>query len=351
VPGAVIGTALTDVDRDYCYSKIVDIRDTTEFSFSIPFVSNQIWNTMYQVTSGIAPSATTYERPTGMLFVEVLNTLVNPTTAANSIEFIVESCADEDFQYAFVTRKTELEVVPAVEGVEPERFSIQMKGVEPFFEMNNIQDQTPNLLAMGEVITSLRQVLKRYTRISNTPIPANTAGHINKIWPYITKEGASKLDDMYSYIEQVFRMYTGSMRVMFALDKGLSTGVTKIALSTWDIGDTTLSNDYFYASNSDDLGFTDSRPNVLFYGGFENIIELDVPFYQNYPALPTAVGKMVYASDLPGSTLSPNLTPFNTGSVIFMDNPDPLFMYRMIGEDFRFGYSLGPPITTFTQTP
>lgn len=332
-PGALLSTPLTSINRDFCYSKIVDLRDTTEFSFSVPFVSNALWNATHKVNAD-QPDAQCYETPTGMIYIEVLNKLRNPDTAASSIEFVVETCADEDFQFAFYTRKQ-------IESVA--RMTAQSRA-DPLFKTNAFTDAKPNRLAMGEVVTSIRQVLKRYHKISDSSITPATATEKNKVYPFVTTQNAANVKDMFSFFNEIYRCWKGGMRVMLVNDINDTAAPTRVTLEPYGLGNATF-GDYFSLNSAWEMNSMNGVPQVLFFSGIENTLELDVPFYQPYPFLPTSVGKPAYAADFDG--IPPNNVPYNMGSNLILENPSNLSMYRCIGEDFSFGYLLGPPRNSF----
>lgn len=99
VPDALETTDVGFVDPNKSYSRVFDIRDMTEFDFEVPFVSNMPWFSLShaQGFDGLVSESI----PTGMIYVEVVNSLRAPTTAATHIEFLVEVSAAPDFQLSF----------------------------------------------------------------------------------------------------------------------------------------------------------------------------------------------------------------------------------------------------------
>lgn len=92
-PGAA--TAPAFADTRYCYREVLDLRESNEFSITIPYTSTIPYRTMSEV--GINDSS---DDSFGIVSVYVLNPLVAPTTVSPSIDTIVEVCADDTFEVA-----------------------------------------------------------------------------------------------------------------------------------------------------------------------------------------------------------------------------------------------------------
>jgi len=149
------------------------------------------------------------------------------------------------------------------------------------------------------------------------------------------------------YISLLYRMRTGSVRLMFIPDSN-GTGLSEFTLIPYNNTTTTsiftnVNPDYFPQARS-------GRPVNWFANYAENFLELEIPFYQNYPAMPTGVGKMTVATEDPTSApLDINKVPYNYGTQLIIPRQQGTFnVYRSIGEDFSFGYLLGPPMRTRT---
>jgi len=369
VPGATISTDVTTIDVDKCYSKIYDLRDTTGFDFEIPFISNQVWMSMGASWDPIAPSALSPDAPTGMIYVEVLNTLRNPSTVANNIEFLVETSGGDDLQFAF----------PQMKVVQPIRFRVptlsddkaktnientvneeEKKAVEDFpyrivnaqmcekfFENTLPADYEPNKLGIGEAVTSLRQLLKKYNFLG--VLPAATTNNFNTIWAYGTSSSNSfNTEDVnlfrgyYDYISMLFRLQSGSMRLMLTSQDGTLSPATKIQGRTHTQSNYTAPSTTFYGVEPIATWEPESSggPVLRFFVFNEQVIEVEVPFYEEFPVNLTPTGGPRFATNTNGDRLN----PCNTGTIVAVNNTAPLEVFRQVGEDFSFGYSLGPPM-------
>lgn len=366
VPQALLTTDPSTIDIDKCYSKIYDLRDTTAFEFEIPFVFNALWQDLGAPIDTINPSALSYDAPTGMIYVEILNQLKNPSTTASHIEFIVETSAAEDFQFAFLTQGSKFNPVRRFIPSSPERpvrfalyndqpeemVKMNCKKVaaqicDTFFNANKMRDFNPNLLGMGEAITSLRQILKRSAKLGT--LPAVVAGSVNVIRPLVTNsswvaqpEGAGVADGIFDYISNLFRLQSGGMRLLFVSDFSVSH-TTVIARTHSNSNYTGAPTSFFTVDSITSWPKdTSSLPLVYMFPFTENTLEIDIPFYQEIPVIMTDVGSPVYESLNHADALNPT----NGGTEIALNNTDPLEVFRSIGEDFSFGYSIGPPLTS-----
>jgi hypothetical protein len=353
VPGADLDTDLSTIDQDKCYTKVVDLRDANSFEFEIPFVSNAIWMPIRHDVNALNPSAVLADTPTGLFFIEVLNSLRAGGQAANDIEILMETFAADDFQFAFLTRKVDLDVViPSTPAIK--KFTMQI-GVgqtktkpEPLFPSKKLEEYNPNIVSMGEAINSLRQVLKRYTRAEATPMPLCAAGDVNRVFPYSIQQTNSELTDLFSYIAQLYRIQSGGMKLMFTAEEGVNSAVIPYSLEPYD-GSNGTGTTHIWKHVPGTVDTNHGAPGGVFYPGFENSLELDIPFYQPYPFIPTAVGNFKEATDIDG--IGPKLVPFNFGPILTIQNSIPLAIHRIIGEDFSFGYLIGPPQLSYTPPP
>jgi len=361
VPMAELGSDVTMIDFNKCYNQIFDIRDTAEFEFEVPYVSNTLWKKLDHSISTIVPSAVSYDRPTGMIYVQVLNQLRNPSIASNTIEFLVETSCGEDFQYAFLTESDVVKPMMIsheqfeghITSSDSDRYVRRVSGqMQSFFESKKMKDYNPNILGMGEAITSLRQCLKRYGRYKAI-LPAVTAGNLNMIRPYDTNDNfqnfisveldqSGPVDGLYNYVSYLYRMVSGSMRMMFVPAGTTLVDFPDVRLRpyTTDMHSITQTTFETVQPITDWPGIENSAPLVKYIPYIEGTLEIDVPFYQEIPVQMTAVGEPIAADpEVVGAE-----QPYNYGTEIGISNSMDCEVYRSIGEDFSFGYNIGAPL-------
>ena len=84
-------TANAVINRDACYSKIVDLKDRNMFSLEVPYVYPQPW-----LTNGVIGSSWC-----GIVFLDVEVQMVNPDTVADTIDIIVERSSGEGIEFNY----------------------------------------------------------------------------------------------------------------------------------------------------------------------------------------------------------------------------------------------------------
>jgi hypothetical protein len=358
-PGATLATDPATVDFEKCYTKIYDLRDTAEFDFAIPYVFNAMWLKCDAPVSTINPSAVAYDHPTGMIYVQVLNQLRNPSIASNTIDFLVETSAGEDFQFAFLSEKENVrplmivhEFLGSIESDDVDRYprKVVRAQCDDFFQTKRMQNYNANTLGMGEAITSLRQCLKRYGKFK-ADLPAAAAGQYNVLRVFDTNDNFESVisvsldqtgpcDGLYNYCSYLFRMQSGSMRVMLVPNEQVAQNFSARLRPASVVPYSTTQTTYWTSIPETDWSADwTSSPLAKVLPFFEGAIEFDCPFYQVYPVQMTPVGK----PDPGNAEVDPVVQPFNYGTELAVDNQVPCEVYRQIGEDFSFGYLIGPP--------
>lgn len=368
VPGAVDSDYAT-VDVNKNYSQVFDLRETNEFELDIPFKWNAPWKKLDAPYNTDAPTSLCYNTPIATIFVQVVNALRNPTTAANSINFLVEVSAGEDFQFAYPTIWNATTIMNSNSGlnVVPGRASGRAQSAS-MIPSDKVPPFDANAIAMGEAVTSCRQLLKRYWLPDQKFF--STTSEAGRYWPwsstsvdYYRPDGAgSEIEtlnaqlqkgvklDMYDIFSQLYRFMSGSMRFAAA-----SSGLD---------GETGNYSIVPYGSPNTFQTITTMQGRSLPYNfkiaGLEPFIEFHVPFYQPWSAIPTRTGlpRDQYGDDggavpnLPYHSLPSNLgTRFDYSGQNFSGTGSNQ-AYQSIGEDFSFGFLIGAPVTLiFTTTP
>lgn len=325
--------------RTYNYQKIVDLRNETEFEFEVPFLCA----TPFRWFNEISTPAQAYNQPLGSIVVEVLNTLRNPPTCANDIHILVEVAGGSDFQLVnprfrnrglgFVSGDQIPLVPPTLQGtVQSGEIAVKSR---PTYQLNKY--------GIGEVIPSLRNVLKRSYKF---------AVDGNHIRPFGLAAGAYDIGkqvlDPYTYIRQLFLYRIGSVNLTLIPKVGT---VPFYTLLTGRLQDATVVRD------SQEVGDITVAPQAYFFPAKECTCEVHVPMYSHTPITLGGFGSM--ESFKPGSKdyewkmcdagLSCRVYScgVHTDAVLNTDN---FSVLRCIGEDFSFLGLIGPPIT-FVHTP
>jgi hypothetical protein len=335
VPGARPGDDLADVDIDKCYSQIVDIRETPEFDFSVPFISNRMFEDIHakrNIDEGFFGRGI----PTAMLYVEVLNSLRKTGEAADAIDVIIETSGGSDMQFGFPLLDRNIQVQT---GPLPARVLTPQS--KDFFPSANLDGYLPNAASLGEVVTSLRQVLKRYTRVKMGSTPVGIANTV--LYPYTTQYADPTIKDVYSYISNIYRCQSGGLRLFLALssEQGQDTVPHTFALEPFSH---TRDPGTWTSSESEAILETTGGSFTKFFNT-EGNIEIDIPWYQPAPFLPTEVGKIpTWDYD----NTSSSRVPMNAGTRLQLGTAT-YEVSRSIAEDFTFGYLIGAPLSVYTN--
>lgn len=338
IPGAMPAQASVDLAK--CYSQVYDIRDNMDVDFTIPYSYNMPWR-MLDYIGAVQPATTTVGRPQGMIRISVVNSLRAPNTASDSIEFIGLISAGDGFQFAvpyyniytrpwfFATHVPDQDEVPK---------KTLINAQADLYPSGCPLDVCVNTFGVGEVYTGFRQWLRRYhqrlkpdeTPFHTTYLDTDSASEsdLDKVW--------QRLSSPWDYTTLMYRFITGSLRVMITYD---STGGKDADFTYLPV----------YATDTQQL--TTGLPRVHLPVG-DLPAEVSLPFYQRWPALPSRVGNPKDNNFLlPGTNFNFDVMPCNIGGKLHSGTKNYTVTDMAAGEDFSFGYLLGPPPTLTKITP
>lgn len=221
-PGHTSAPSLTETE--YVLREVLDLEDSYEWSFVVPYASVIPWRKVAPrtVTEGSASD------PAGVINLMVLNPLIAPDTVSSQIEIIVEVAGGPDFECA----------VPRVHDMMPCAFSTESgefcSTKATSVSSTNQIDMAPCEFSIGEKITSIYQLLKRMTRVSFNGYLSNV-DHVT--WKpgqiaiidisgavFGTKDN-NPMQDAYSFFLPCYAYSRGSLRVkMFSPQDTSSLG-------------------------------------------------------------------------------------------------------------------------------
>jgi hypothetical protein len=220
-----------------------------------------------------------------------------------------------------------------------------------------------NAFGMGEVVTGWRQILKRYDGLGFV-IPTSTPGPTQIIGMYPADMGIrypmsanpamfTTYNVMFNRAAVLYRYWCGSIRISMYRNSGTqstqqwrwSPTTTMLvpasaAITTFPVVNQPVRPVVLNVNSFSNAGL----PRSIYFPNTEEVTEVLSPFYERYPAVPTQLGGMDYVDiGTTGSVLNKN--PCNFGSLLAVLTSNGLEFNRAIGEDFSFGYLVGPPIT------
>lgn len=352
VPGLFNTDLPTGFEHDANYSTVVDLRSDTDVEFNLPYVATVPW---LHVKESPWTGSFNQTQVCGAVHVEVLNELVNTSTVSDSVEVLVEVCGAEDIEFAIpiqpnltprarpATTRTRnvmrmLTNSVAQVGTDTGDTPLEQARVEPTnFSEVPLQPKATTyneaMLTMGEKVTSFRQLIKRFHMLT----PSTEERYWNFSKPFwinpnkfvgTTLEGTNDLDSL-SWFASLYAFYRGSTRVKIApINK---TGPMQVLLKPT----------YLYGNGSiiePDTTWprVDARGADVFLPRTEGIYELSFPYYSSYPVTLTTYNAT-------NSDVLDARNGFNRAIATFHEDTQ-AYVYRAAGDDFSFGFLLGPPV-------
>jgi len=404
-----ISTGVPDISRTQ--KIIVDLRTSTEVSFTVPYVSSRPW--MYCIRPEATQLGTNntlmYNAVTGIVRVEVLNQLVAANNVFQSIDTIVEVNGGPDLTFAGPTGPSYVPYSGAFTALEDkkssderddeynneivrekrdigERIVVQMMGENEAIARNDAQhglhpksidthaidsNWSPESFCIGEKIMSVRQLIKRFA-IFATTITTPTLRDVI-IAPFsvanpVTTVASIQNVSLYEYYYFIYAFWRGSMRIKNATSVQTATGpsVKTSWYSTYrmfnSLQDSMVS--LIALLNNGALASIANLPNgtrncgmssVVIDPSLEGLSELEVPYYNISHISPATT----FAPTTPAASFDSmfkghippvlvTVSPLTTQVAASSTNND---LYRAPGDDFSFMYLVGvPPLTNLSRT-
>jgi hypothetical protein len=377
-PGATSNSnpPVNTISASFLHREVVDIRDTTEFEFVVPYASTipyrQIGSTYFS----------------GRLDVMVLNQLRAPSTVQPYVRVLVEVCAAPDFEFAaplnfascypylygdntnqggLENQGETIEGADTVKTVDQEPVSgIGTSIISPKLDLINAK------YCMGERVVSLRQLIKRVTPFARMQSDTNQSWQ-NWISPYLhmvpvfntgnatpammeqTMNAVSVTRphifcDLLSWVSICYAYQTGGIRLKTYSDVGLNYSLTTFNLGRlgWYGGGYGIGTNPSYGKDVRGMTILPSNPYVNPFS------EIQIPYYNS-----TFMHPITNATT--GATPTPELSAQKRN--IYIEEPQTGVMFRSRGngqtiyvqrgasEDFNLAMFTGvPPTFNATQT-
>jgi hypothetical protein len=281
---------------NYLYRQVIDIREVNEFEVCIPFVTELLY---------LRPDQTL-----GNLTITVVDPLIAPNVVDSSISILCEVAADEDIEFAYPIGADLDAYVPAVQQsgyAAVDCFELGPRSKAPDF--------TPSSVAIGEKVTSFRQILKRFYYGSNKALVAMTTADCALYYPFfntvvtqITDNTTPLLrsttggNDMISLLAPSFLFSSGGMRVL--VRSGGAGRVTSIGMFSYD-GATAI-------TTTSDFGFQPvGAMRSLHDSSVEPVIDVVLPMYHHTIARINAAQLLNNV----GGTFSPSSDTFESSTL------------------------------------
>jgi len=321
--------------------EIVDIREGNEICLDLPFL--------------VPVPYLDIEQAFGYLSMRVLNELRCPETASQAVQLLMYWSGSDDFELAVPGYSENTLAYPAFSPEMGDEGSDKL--VDEVVGSQPVVTETMESASycVGELFTSVRQLISRNQQIFCTTVP--TATDRMAMWPFftsvakLTSSGISTPKyggDMFSYVSPMYVFYRGGMRV--TMDTAASVGSLSATLApsqvrkgretfatSTSVNGTDKAVTYFASSGISPTGTYLSDSGV-------GLLSLSLPYYCKTPvslnvpnvtdAIPNTASGVEYS--VPSSAIS----------VEYQSIP---VWYRSVAEDFQFTYFVGCPPVPIAQ--
>ncbi len=346
---AVSNYSASFVDSVYTWRHIVDIRTTNQVTLSIPFTSVS----HYRPVSGT-------DAFSGSVQVFVVDELTAPSTCSSSVDILYEVSAEPGFEFAVPETSTYAPILNFPITTTPHSsnsiFSTtsQIEGIGNSTDISNTDHQSARK-CIGEVITNLRQLLRRASPMNISTTIYNT-GSFNLLFPFVNQNyywsaGVINppfmyLPDFYSSLNTIFALQRGGVRLKVTPQTNQGMGLCKVWLDAIPEG---YSGVGLYGPNvalppsGNPFAWKGNSSHINVDGDTRRGFEVQVPSYSRYHSRSNSSSNIVA-----GDTVDYAHNTVPTVCVVFST-----YIYQVV-ELMRSGaddYNVGLFVSIPTQVP
>lgn len=267
---------IADVDK--VITQICDISKQSVFKIVIPYIANYPYCHTFGTAGGQDGRSST-----GTLFLTVLNELKAPDTVAQYVDIVMYKNYGTDFELAgmmpaaFVTRTAPALSLPNKKVGKARKLVVQagddivqsnstmldnltVLNIDSFIPNRSLQLSTS---CIGEKLTSVRQMIKRFGGVSNATFnTATTAVNIN-LNPALNYTGVGSVYAPCAVMSYIYRFMAGGVRAKVAFIEAQTTHI-----------------EARFNAVQGPLVLDGSGPQVSFTK-HNDLLELEVPYYSN----------------------------------------------------------------------
>lgn len=397
------GKAGENYDANNCYTWTMDLRTSNQLEFTIPYVSNTQYKNLTLFDVGVAPDVSF---TTGVLQIEVLNKLRAPDSVSSVIALNLWISGAEDYEVAVPTfdkygifNPNATTIVSPLVDPKPKEFvgiipdnpenanikpgevpsnvilesqvlgTYQDKGFNDFtpaskmFEMNSSPTLEGRALSIGESMTSIRQLIKRFgylstqTRSDTTEVTSGTSFFgFATTSATVTTRGQTPLE----YYSWIYRFYRGGHRykaivepfssaVTYASTIGVGGNITfpaqiPISMRATHLISETNTPEQLVVNAPSSLETRQYRGQTFTHYQYDQtnrVLEVTCPFYNNCHILPIMGSNSSTLTDIKynnvGILFEPDIAAVPSGSNF------KVHILEAAGDDFEFGWVVGQP--------
>jgi len=334
------------IDADKCYSEVIDLREKSEFEFTVPFVSEVPWR---ELSYGPGNSDNT-----GCIVVQVLNELRGPATlVSDTVPILVEIAAGEDFQLArprpfagtVISNMTGVPTTIAQAQVGQNTFStreqvqLHRDGSKRMFEVSDRVQVEINENTVGETVMSTKQLINRMQGLQ-TLSPNSVADYVLPDATFkfnsSTPVPVGTVTTYYQALCAIFAFQRGGMRVkVYDEQDGLMTCALKSEMLQ-SSDRSPVGRDMMTSKQG---GVT--SPLALNVSNRDGVFEVEMPYYQR-----TFMIASRFNSYLPQTSLV-NLTKNQQELNFTYKSANSRQYFVAAADDFQMGCLIGAPLVAF----
>lgn len=326
--------------------EIIDIREKKVVRLTLPYLINRPFLAPSEISGGLA--------------ITVLNVLRAPETVAQSVDVIVWACAGHDFEFAAPGSTNTNVGINGFAAAYPQSglpLDVDVIGHYEKREINTIYTGRSS----GESITSLKQLLNRYSRLQFVNGTFTTGVKLN---PYMANArsitpttGVAMIADigydLYSLIANMYALFHGSVHIMCKTNTGAAALTTSVSTVVYTGNPPTktidTSSGYTQSPTLAGTSVAVGGPLASVYlhdNGLDSIC-VKVPYYTKCKA------STVQNWWNTGQTFTPNVSypivalDFECTSTGSLANP---LIYRRVADEFQFTFFVGAPPLFISST-
>lgn len=321
--------------QEYAFREIVDIRDTSEFEVTVPYISPELW--------------TTVGDSVGWLSVDVLDPLLAPNTVDQNITMIIEVRGGDDLEFQYPVAKDHRPWAPITvqSGDLRQTETTKVDFGVPITKIPSVVHST----TVGETVPDIRSLIVRFCANPGPKLPATSTQTAPQfIFPFlhnVTSQSSVAPNALFK------DAYKTDLFSRLSLCYGMSSGGVRLVIEPWevdvdDIMEMGMDYDIAVVPSSVAGFFTYSlNPNSLripISTRIDGLYDVTIPAYSRTMARSTAV-HLICSTD---TTFKPTLAKQSKMTFLSIQNQTAVDVtarayqfHRMAADDYNLHLWLG----------
>jgi hypothetical protein len=355
-------TIPSGINLDRCYQETYDLRDMTEFSFTVPYTSTREFLNVINEFSVQEQSVKKHNYSTGVIVVDIFVPLRAPETVTQNFDIMVLVGGGDDIILANPTAPNIYPYTVATQGISMDEQHDRQDAVQsvdqPIGAAHLKMSLTPSALCTGEVITSIKNLLARAGTYYLGDVTNMNIAYTIAPFDFQAPRTKANLDtpfpfDYIDFFSYIYAFYRGGIRL--SMDPGMSGAYQNLSFVAKMRS--TLNNYYPLTDIPRGTSSTfDALPKQFLYSpfstqvmkpGIEGMMDLEAPFYSLSHVTPVLVQEQTQNQVEESNYPFPIVTIYPSGEAKNLTARMQPTFYRSCADDFCFQYLLGPPQVHF----